>query len=242
MLDGFINLYKPVGLSSGKALGRVRRLLRQRKSGHAGTLDPLADGVLVLCLGRATKLVELVMAQPKVYRVTAVLDFTSPSLDAETDPIAVAPPHPPSLQQVLEVLGSFEGVSLQSPPPTSAVKVRGRPAYRLARAGQSPVLRPRSVHIHWIRLRSYAWPWLRFDLACGRGTYVRALVRDIGLRLGTGGCLTGLTRLAVGPLRIEESWSLRRLEASTVPAAAVLPIEQIRPLLLERPPALPQPP
>jgi len=231
-MDGLINLYKPKWLSSAQALEHVRRLTGQRKSGHAGTLDPLADGVLVLCLGRATKLVESLMEQPKVYRVTAILDATSETFDCETrlHPVAVAAP--PSEQEVAAALGSFEGTYEQMPPTASAIKVRGKPAYRLSRSGQTPTLQARPVRVYWLGMRRYAWPEVEFDVACGRGTYVRALVRDLGQRLGTGGCLTALTRRAVGPFWIEESWPPERLAA--VPAEkAVIALEEARRLLSE---------
>ena len=238
-MDGVINLHKPLGMSSAKALTCVRRLVGQRKSGHAGTLDPLAEGVLVVCLGRATKLVEALMDQPKVYRATAALDVTSAGFDAETPPIPVSVPQPPDLNRVAEVLRSFEGIGEQVPPATSAVKVRGRPAYKLSRSGQTPRLAARPVQIYWVHVHRYHWPLLDFELACGRGTYVRALVRDIGVRLGTGGCLIALTRRAVGPFRIEESWSLERLAAESDPAQAVVPLERARALLAVRPIVIP---
>jgi tRNA pseudouridine55 synthase len=238
-MDGILNLAKPVGITSAKAVAHVRRLLRQRKSGHAGSLDPLASGVLVVCLGRATKLVEAVMDQPKVYRATAALDVTSTSFDGETPPTPIAVPRPPDARQVAEALHSLEGASAQVPPAASALKRGGRPAYALHRAGRAPVLAARPIRIYWVHVHQYEWPWLDFELACGRGTYIRALVRDIGLRLGTGGCLKSLTRRAVGPFRIEESWPLERLAALPDPAAAVLPLEQAQAFLALRPIQIP---
>jgi tRNA pseudouridine55 synthase len=238
-MDGILNLFKSTGISSARALHRVRRLLSQRKSGHAGTLDPLAEGVLLICVGRGTKLVEALMDQPKVYRATAALDVTSVSFDRETPPIAVPVPQPPDLQRVTEVLHSFEGLSEQVPPATSAVKIAGRPAYKLHRAGQTPRLTPRPMQIYWLHVHAYEWPLLDFELACGRGTYVRALIRDIGVRLGTGGCLTALTRRAVGPFRIEESWPLERLAATADHTQAIVPLERARAWLAMRPIAIP---
>jgi tRNA pseudouridine55 synthase len=238
-MDGIINLHKPRGLSSARALTCVRQLVGQRKSGHAGTLDPLAEGVLLVCLGRATKLVEALMDQPKVYRATAALDVTSAGFDAETPPVPVSVPQPPELQRVGEVLRSFEGIGEQVPPATSAVKVGGRPAYKLSRSGQTPRLVARPVQIYWVCVHRYQWPLLDFELACGRGTYIRALVRDIGARLGTGGCLMALTRRAVGPFRIEESWSLERLAATADPTQAVVPLERACAWLAVRPIAIP---
>jgi tRNA pseudouridine55 synthase len=240
-MDGITNLNKPLGMTSAKAVGHVKHLLGRPKCGHAGTLDPLADGVLVVCLGRATKLVELVMDQPKIYRTSAALDVTSTSFDRErpTTPVDVA--QPPDASRVVEVLRSFEGLQQQIPPGSSALKLNGRPAYKLDRAGKAPVLAARSVHIHWLHLHRYEWPMLDFELCCARGTYVRALIRDIGTRLGTGGCLTTLTRVAVGPFHIDTAWTLERLAATGDPAAAVMPFAPASELLARPAPVPPRP-
>ncbi len=229
-MDGLINLFKPVGITSARALDAVRRATGQRKSGHAGTLDPLADGVLVICLGRGTKLVERVMGLPKTYRAVARLDVTSASLDAETslEPVPVAAV--PDAAAVLAALARFRGTVMQVPPAVSALKIGGRPAYRLARAGRPPALEARPVRIDALELRRYAWPEVEFDIRCGRGTYVRALVRDIGAALGAGGCLTGLRRLGVGPFTSEDAWTVERLAAAT-PAEYLVPLERAQAML-----------
>lgn len=226
-MDGLLLLDKPVGLSSAKALYRVRKLTGQRKSGHAGTLDPAAGGVLILCLGKATKLVESLMDLPKVYHATARLDVTSFSLDSESalEPVAVA--RPPTSDEVAAAARLFVGVIQQAPPALSAIKIGGRPAYRLARAGRPPELPPRPVRIDSLRVLRYEWPELEFDMTCGRGTYVRSLIRDWGAALGAGGCLTSLTRLAVGPLTRERSATFERLEKDG-PEPWFIPIEQAR--------------
>ena len=238
-MDGIVNLDKPLGLTSAKALDRVRWITRQRKSGHAGALDPLATGVLVLCMGRATKLVEAMMDQPKLYRTAARLDVTSVSLDLEADLEQVDGVQPPSRERVAHVLAGFEGAIDQVPPAMSAVKVRGQPAYKLSRSGRPPKLDPRRVEVYWIHLRRYAWPEVEFDVACGRGTYVRSLIRDIGVRLGTGGCLTALRRLAVGPFTADESWTLERLQDAGDVDAYLVPLDRCRALLAERPVRIP---
>jgi tRNA pseudouridine55 synthase len=211
-------------------LERARDVLGQRKSGHAGALDPLADGVLVICLGAATKLVESFMDQPKVYRATALLDVTSECFDLERPTTPVAVSEPPTERQVGAALSGFEGRIPQVPPTTSALKVAGRPAYELHRAGKAPVLPARMVEIYWMHLHAYAWPRVDFEIACGRGTYVRAVIRDLGARLGVGGCLTSLTRRAVGPLTVEESWTFERLREAPR-ETAVIPLERARALL-----------
>ncbi len=197
--DGIINLDKPVGITSARALYRLRKETGLRKSGHAGTLDPLAEGVLLICCGKATKLVERLMALPKVYRTTARLDVTSASFDAEKPFEPIECSHIPTREEVETALANFVGVSEQTPPATSAVKIAGRPAYKLARRGKTPELKSRPVTIHWTRVHSFTWPTIDFEMCCGRGTYVRALIRDLGLKLGTGGCLTQLARTQIGP-------------------------------------------
>jgi tRNA pseudouridine55 synthase len=241
-MDGIINFYKPRGLTSAKALYRVRKITGVRKSGHAGALDPVAEGVLILCLGRATKLVEALMDQPKLYRATARLDVTSASFDADRPLEAVEVGDPPDAERVAQACRQFEGEIAQIPPAVSALKVGGRRAYKLARAGAAPKLEPRRVRIYWLHVHRYAWPELDFELACGRGTYVRALIRDLGQALGTGGCLTGLLRRAVGPFEIEQAWTLEGLESATDPSEYVVPLERARALVAARPIRIPERP
>ncbi len=225
-LHGLIVLDKPRGISSARALDRVRRITRVRKSGHAGTLDPQAEGVLLICLGRATRRVEKLMDLPKTYRTTARLDWTSPGYDAEGDVEQLTIEQVPDEARVREALRGFEGWIEQVPPALSAIKVGGRPAYALARSGKAPKLEPRRVRIDRIELLRYQWPEIEFELVCGRGTYVRAVIRDLGERLGTGGCLTRLARTAIGPFRRELAWSFERL-AVAEPEDCLIPLETL---------------
>ena len=241
-IDGIINFYKPAGITSAKALYAVRRVVGQRKSGHAGTLDPAAKGVLVLCLGRATKLTELVMDQPKFYRARARLDVISESFDSDRPVVEVPGATPPEQAAVAAALRGFEGRIQQVPPAISAVKVGGQPAYKLERRGQAPRLKARPVLICWVHLHDYAWPELDFELACGRGTYVRALIRDLGQTLRTGGCLTGLTRTRVGPFSVAEAVTLEQLRAAADPGGHLIELAQARELLTRRPVPIPDPP
>ncbi len=213
-MDGIINFNKPIGVTSAKALYKVRSIVRERKSGHAGTLDPAATGVLVLCLGRATKLVERVMDQPKAYRTTARLDVTSESFDSDRPLQPVAVRSVPTIDQLQSALRSFEGVIEQVPPAISAVKVGGVPAYKRA-GGHAPLeLKARTVRIYWLHLHAYAFPTIDIEMCCGRGTYVRSLIRDLGVQLETGGCLTSLVRLRVGPFSVDDAWTLDSLAAA----------------------------
>lgn len=238
-MDGVLNLDKPAGITSAKALYRVRAVLGQRKSGHAGTLDPAAEGVLVLCLGKATRLVEAIMDLPKVYRAVARLDVTSSSLDRERPLIPVPVARPPDEPTVRAALASFEGRIQQVPPAVSAIKIGGRPAYRLERAGAEVVLAPRSVTVYWLHLHRYDWPEVDLEMACGRGTYVRALVRDLGSALGTGGCLMSLIRESVGPFRRADAHALAHLGAVANPASLVIPLAAAKDMVEARPIQIP---
>jgi tRNA pseudouridine55 synthase len=235
-MDGVLIVDKPRGISSAKALYRVRKILGQRKSGHAGTLDPAADGVLILCLGKATKLVEAMMDLPKIYRATARLDVTSTSFDSDRPLVEVPIQAVPGETQIRAALARFEGEIEQVPPAVSALKIGGRPAYELERKGKPVVLAPRRVRIYWTHLHRLSWPEVDFEMACGRGTYVRAIVRDLGAILQTGGCLTSLSRLAVGPFRREDAITLERLESAAAPAEGVIPIGMAEDLLTKRVP------
>ena len=238
-IDGVINLNKPVGITSAKALYRVRKLTRVRKSGHAGTLDPGADGVLVLCLGGATKLVEALMDQPKVYRASARLDITSESYDSDRPLVQVPVATQPSAAAVREAVRSFEGEIQQIPPAISAVKVGGQPAYRRHRAGETLELKPRTATVYWLHIQRYEWPVLDFEMACGRGTYVRAIIRDLGSALGVGGCLTSLARTQIGPFTLDESATFSDLETCHDWERFLTPLERARDLLAARPIPIP---
>ncbi len=230
-LDGIINFHKGTGISSARALYRVRRVTGQRKSGHAGTLDPNASGVLVLCLGKATKLVELLMDQPKVYRTTARLDVTSSSFDAETELVDVSVTAPPDRGAIDSACASFMGLFQQVPPLTSAVKVNGQPAYKRARENETLELRSREVRVDWIHVHSYEWPMIDFEMCCGRGTYVRSLIRDLGLALGVGGTLTSLVRKQVGPFRLDDAWLHEEIENAWESMDFLVDLEKAREML-----------
>ena len=238
-MNGIINLNKPTGITSAKALYRVRKITRVRKSGHAGTLDPASDGVLVLCLGRATKLVEALMDQPKLYRAKARLDVTSESFDSDRPLVEVPVTTVPDENAVRAACRRFEGAIAQVPPAISAVKVGGRPAYKRNRAGQTLELRARTVQVHWLYVHRYQWPTIDFELACGRGTYVRALIRDLGVALGTGGCLTALTRSAVGPFRLADAHTFAELEEAAGLEDYLVPLDQARHVLGQVPAPIP---
>ena len=213
-MEGVINLDKPPGLTSARVVAAVKRLLpRGTKIGHAGTLDPFATGVLLLLVGRATKSCERLMDAPKQYEATVKLGATTATDDPEAPEVPAAPIDPPPLAAVSAAAQTFTGDILQRPPAFSAMKVDGRRAYDLARKGNLVALEPRPVRVYSIDVLDYAWPLLRLRIDCGRGTYVRALARDIGAALNTGGYLTELRRTRVGAFTAPESVTLDRVLA-----------------------------
>jgi tRNA pseudouridine55 synthase len=205
-------LDKPIGLSSTSAVSRVRRLFDAQKAGHAGTLDPLATGVLAVALGEATKTVPYVMEGEKLYRFTARWGESRDTDDAEGEVLERSDVRPTQAQIVAQLPG-FTGELLQVPPAFSAVKVQGERAYDLAREGEEVSLSPRTVSIRAARLLALPDPdHAVFELACGKGSYVRAWVRDLARALGTCGHVSELRRLRVGPFAVESAISLEKLE------------------------------
>ena len=200
---GLLVIDKPAGPTSHDVVAGIRRRLGRRvKVGHAGTLDPFACGVLVICVGPATRLARYVQAQPKRYRATIALGADSTTDDPEGPISSVEDAAAPDEAALRGTLEQFVGTIQQIPPAHSAVHVDGRRAYKLARAGQSPQLAPRAVTVHSIGLLRYEYPDVEIEVACGTGTYIRAIARDVGQALGTGGYCRELTRTAIGDFRI----------------------------------------
>jgi tRNA pseudouridine55 synthase len=212
-VDGWLILDKPVGLGSTPAVAKVRRLFGAEKAGHGGTLDPLASGVLPVALGEATKTVPFVMDGRKEYRFTLRFGEARSTEDAEGDVTATSDARPTD-QQIRDVLARFEGEIEQTPPAYSALKIEGRRAYDLARAGQAVELKPRLVSIERLALRARTDPdHADFVVTCGKGTYIRSLGRDLARALGTVGHLSALRRTAAGPFREDRAISLPKLLA-----------------------------
>ena len=212
-VDGWVILDKPVGLGSTPAVSKVRRLFGARKAGHGGTLDPLASGVLPIALGEATKTVPFVMDGRKEYRFTLRFGQARSTEDAEGEVTATSDLRPTD-QAIRCALPAFVGEVEQVPPAFSALKVEGKRAYDLARAGEPVDLKPRRIVIE--RLELVGRPdtdHADFVVSCGKGTYIRSLGRDLALSLGTVGHLSALRRTAVGPFREEAAISLPKLEA-----------------------------
>ena len=214
---GVINLDKPAGASSARLVSQVKRLLpRGTKIGHAGTLDPFATGVLLLLVGRATKACESLMDAPKQYEATVKLGATTETDDPESPEQPTPGAAPVPRERVEAALPAFVGEILQRPPAFSALKVEGRRAYDLARKGQAVELQTRPVRVYGIEFLDYQWPHLRLRIDCGRGTYIRAIARDVGSALGVGGHLTELRRTRVGRFAVDQAVTVERLTADGV--------------------------
>lgn len=214
MIDGAVLLDKPAGLSSNAALQRVKRLLGARKAGHAGTLDPLASGLLPLLFGEATKLAGVLLDADKEYVATVKLGESTATGDAEGEilerkDVAVAD------EQVRNALGRFRGAIEQVPPMYSALKRGGVPLYRLARRGESVERAPRRVVISELEPIHFEFPFLELRIRCSKGTYIRTLAEDLGVALGTCAHLAALRRTGAGRFSVGDAVTLEALEAMT---------------------------
>ncbi|MFH1920245.1 MAG: tRNA pseudouridine(55) synthase TruB [Planctomycetota bacterium] len=202
---GLLNLNKPAGTTSRRVVDHVERLARRVKCGHAGTLDPLASGVLVVGVGAATRLIEFVQKMPKCYTGTFLLGRQSATEDIDGDVTELENPPIPSQNQIASAAAALTGRIQQRPPAYSALKIAGRRAYELARKGEQVELKPRSVMVYRLEAVAYDYPKLRLEIECGSGTYVRSLGRDLAESLGTAAVMSGLVRTAIGSFRIEDS-------------------------------------
>lgn len=212
-VSGWLVLDKDYDLGSTEAVSKVKRLFEAQKAGHAGTLDPLATGILPIALGEATKTVPYVMAARKRYRFTARWGVATSTDDSEGEAIATSA-HRPSRDEIEAVLERFTGEIEQAPPQFSAVKIAGERAYDLAREGETVALAPRPVEIYDLRIVEMSdGDHTVFDAETGKGAYVRALVRDMARALGTEGHVSALRRLSVGPFSVENAVTVSALEA-----------------------------
>lgn len=211
-LNGLLVIDKPAGMTSHDVVGRVRRMVGMKRVGHGGTLDPFATGILVVAVGRATRMLQYVQDSQKGYRAHVVLGAATDT--ADVDGVLTATDEPdewPSLAKVTTVVAGFVGEIEQVPPAYSAIKVGGRKLYELARAGEQVDVPKRTVEIYAIEIVSYEPPDLVLDIHCGKGTYVRSIARDIGERLGTEGYCHGLRRTNNGSFCLADAWTLDEL-------------------------------
>jgi len=213
---GLLNVHKPAGITSRDVVNRVQRLVRPHKVGHAGTLDPLATGVLVVCIGQATRLIEYVQRMPKRYVGTFLLGRRSDTEDIEGTVEELPDPPIPDEATIRQALPQFVGTIEQLPPAYSALKVDGRRAYDLARRGEEVVLQARPIEVYSIDLVRYAYPELTFDIRCGSGTYVRSLGRDIARAVGTEAVMCALVRQEIGPFLLDAALEYDAITRETI--------------------------
>jgi len=213
-MRGIFAVNKPKGPSSAWVINRLKNFFNEKKIGHAGTLDPLATGVLVVGVGRsATKQLRYFMDQEKEYIGVIKLGETSTTDDDEGEKIFTPDQDPKSITEIENIMPQFIGSCVwQRPPCYSAIKVGGQRAYAVARQGGEPLLGPRQVVIKSIKILNYKWPYLQVRVVCGSGTYIRALARDIGERLGCGGYLKSLERTRVGDFYLKDAKTLEELK------------------------------
>ncbi|HEY5566243.1 MAG TPA: tRNA pseudouridine(55) synthase TruB [Gammaproteobacteria bacterium] len=212
-VTGIVLIDKPAGLTSNRVLQTVKRLFKAAKAGHTGSLDPLATGMLPVCLGEATKIAGLLLGARKTYRVEVVLGIATDTGDADGTVVESAPAGERTRDEIAAALTAFLGESEQTPPMYSALKHHGRRLYELARRGEEVERKPRAVTIHRIALEEIVWPRVSFVVECSKGTYVRSLAVDFASRLGTVGHVAALRRLSVAPYAEEQMIDVARLEA-----------------------------
>ena len=242
-VDGWINLDKPVGLTSTQAIGKVRRILNAGKAGHAGTLDPLACGILPIALGEATKTIPYIQDSLKTYEFTITWGEQRSTDDSEGDIIAQSDVRP-SREDIISALPAFIGEIEQIPPQFSAIKIDGQRAYDLARSGEDVDIQARRVFVESLSVCHPDSPALKdldssaralqnetcFEMVCGKGTYVRSIARDLGLKLGTYGYISALRRTQVGAFSVNDAISLEKLEEmdhSAARNAALKPVQAV---------------
>ncbi|KAA6187888.1 tRNA pseudouridine(55) synthase TruB [Thiohalocapsa marina] len=223
-VNGILLLDKPSGISSNHALQRVKRLYKAAKAGHTGSLDPLATGLLPLCLGYTTKFSAFLLDADKRYRVTVRLGVRTSTADAEGEVVETAPTDGVTEAALRDILADFTGSIEQLPPMYSAVKHQGERLYKLAREGKEVERTPRTIQIHALDLLRFDLPDVELDVHCSKGTYVRTLAEDIGARLGCGGHVAALRRTGVGPY-VEGQTTFVTMEQVEAAAEAVAAAE-----------------
>lgn len=209
----FLLIDKPKGITSHDVVDRIREITGEKRVGHSGTLDPLATGLLVIGVERgSTKKLGQISGRDKTYEAELILGEERETLDAEGSMTSVYNGQKPTFQKIKQALRYFEGEYEQLPPKFSAIKIKGKKAYELARMGKKVTLKPRKVKIYKIGFISYEYPSLKIETTVSSGTYVRSLARDIGKYLGTGAFLNNLRRISIGKYKLESSTSLDKLK------------------------------
>ncbi len=211
MIHGIINVYKEKGYTSHDVVAKLRRILGQKKIGHTGTLDPDAEGVLPVCLGKATKVCDLLADKDKTYQAILLLGQETDTQDVSGE-VLKSTTVTSSIKEVYEAIQSFKGDYDQVPPMYSALKVNGKKLYELAREGKTVERKARRVQIHDIKIHEIVLPRVSMTISCSKGTYIRTLCNDIGEKLGCGGCMEQLVRTQVSQFQIEDSLKLDEIE------------------------------
>jgi len=227
-MDGFLNIYKKKGPTSYDVIRAIKKHLKIKRIGHAGNLDPMGEGVLVVGIGKATRFLEFIMNETKEYRVKVKFGILTTTLDSEGEVIQEMPVPTFDREKLLSVLAQFQGEIEQVPPSFSAIKFEGKRLYEYAREGVFLVPKPRKVKIHKIDLLEIGDDYIVIDVECSSGTYMRSLARDIGQKLGTVAIVEDLTRLRVGDYRIENAVQIddgKKLIESIIPIHEGLPMK-----------------
>lgn len=212
-MNGVVLLNKNKGITSQEAVTKVKRLLRVKKAGHAGTLDPMATGLLIVCTNEATKITPFLMELEKEYVFKARFGVSTDTYDKEGKVVRIVEDFKLDRDELERVLEEFTGEIMQIPPMYSAVKIRGKPLHELARKGIEVERKPKKLVIHSIKIESFEPPFVTFQVVCSKGTYVRSLCHDIGEKLGIGAHVVELTRTRVGEFRVEEAVKLEELKS-----------------------------
>jgi tRNA pseudouridine55 synthase len=224
-MDGILNINKPTGMTSHDVVAKVRKLLKQKRVGHAGTLDPAASGVLPICAGQATRVAEYLSESGKAYQATIIFGTVTGTYDSEGAILRTASTHDLTLATIETLLPAMLGEQMQVPPRYSAIKLQGQPAYKRARAGEEVAMEPRPITIHQLEIIDWQPsqpPVLTLTIECSKGTYIRSFAYDLGELAGCGAYLGGLVRTRSGPFPLSESITLEQLAG----AAAQGTIEQ----------------
>jgi tRNA pseudouridine55 synthase len=216
-MEGVLLVDKPQGLTSHDVVYRLRRKLSMKKIGHAGTLDPMATGLLIMLIGKATRISQFLISNDKIYEGEATLGVVTDSQDAEGEVMETRPVPELTEAQVREVMKSFLGDQYQTPPMHSAIKIGGVPLYKMARKGEEVEREPRFIRVVSFELMSFAPPKLTFTLHCTKGTYVRTIANDLGQKLGCGAHLSALRRTGSGKFNLSNGITLAEVEALSLP-------------------------
>ena len=224
---------KPLDWTSFDAVNLIRSVIkryhgiRKLKVGHAGTLDPLATGLLIICTGRMTKQIDNFQAQEKVYTGTMLLGQTTPTYDLESEPDAFYPTDNITEEMMEEARKSFLGDIMQRPPEFSAIKIQGKRAFEYARSDEEVALKERLVHIEDFKIDTTDFPVIKFEVKCSKGTYIRSLVNDFGKRLNSGACMTSLRRTKIGDFSVDNARDLMHLKQEIIDSAVTVDNSQL---------------